>query len=216
MNTETLNRPAPAPHAPDAPDAPHAPPAFPRCPGETPRAFGAFMTFFQLGHARSHQAVADQLGEGFQTVKNWASKYGWTQRLHAFNSGLLEQQALDQAALNRQHAADWASRLHRFREQEWDAAQKLLAAAQCFLESFGEEDLHKMTLAQVSRALNVSSTVGRLALAGVPLPDSSDAPVSPLQQQLLDATRRLYSQAALAARPSSRIAAAPAQPNTTN
>ena len=38
---------------------PDSTPFFPRAPGETPRAFSAFMTFFQLGHARSCQAVAD-------------------------------------------------------------------------------------------------------------------------------------------------------------
>ena len=59
--------------APAPPSTPDAQPFFPRAPGETPRAFGAFMTFFQLGHARSCQAVADKLGEGLPTVKNWAS-----------------------------------------------------------------------------------------------------------------------------------------------
>src|ERR1041385_1152576 len=74
----------------------HAAPAiFMRLPGETPRAFSAFMTWFQLGHARSHQAVADKLGEGLPTVKNWASKYDWSDRLHAFNEGLLQQQAAE-------------------------------------------------------------------------------------------------------------------------
>src|SRR3954471_7864625 len=61
-------------------------PSFSRSPGETPRAFSAFITWFQLGHARSHQAVADKLGEGLPTVKNWASKYDWSERLLAFAS----------------------------------------------------------------------------------------------------------------------------------
>ena len=46
-------------------------PAFPRVSGETPRAFSAFMAWFQLGHARSLAAVADKLGESPGTVKNW-------------------------------------------------------------------------------------------------------------------------------------------------
>ncbi len=175
-----------APVAPPAPTPPFAP-----APGETPRAFNAFITWFQLGQSRSHQAVADKLNEGLATVKNWASKYDWSGRLNAFNSGLLQQHAQLQQDL----AADWAERLRQFREQEWDAAQKLLAAARCFLESFDDTALEKMTLAQVSRALTISSKIARSALAGAALPADASAPsVSPLQQQLLDAATRLYSQ----------------------
>ena len=190
-------------------------PLFPRSPGETPRAFGAFLAFFQLGQSRSHQAVADKLDESLPTVKRWASRYNWSERLHAFYSGLLQEESHAQAALQRRHTVEWAGRLNRFRDQEWDAAQKLIAAAQCFLESFGEEDLHKMTLAQVSRALKISSAVGRLSLAGVPAPESAEPEISPAQQQLLEAVKRLYGQAA-ADRDSSRVAAPQQQPGTTN
>jgi hypothetical protein len=169
-------------------------PCFQPAPGETPRAFGAFMAFFNLGHARSLQAVADRLAEGLPTVKNWSCKYAWAERLQSFNAGLLRSSARDQAALQSRLAADWADRLQRFREQEWDAAQKLIAAAQCFLESFGEEDLRKMNLAQVSRALKISSAVGRLALAGAELPASPGPDLSPVQQQFLNAVKRLYGQ----------------------
>jgi hypothetical protein len=181
-----IERPASPRHL--SPDTCHV---FQRLPGETPRAFGAFMTWFQLGHARSHQAVADKLAEGLPTVKNWASKYDWSERLIAFNAGLFHQQAADLAEQHRKQAADWAARLSRFREQEWDAAQKLLSAAQCFLETFGDDALQKMTLSQVSRALRISSDIGRLALAGAELPQSSDPVMSPIQQQMLDALRRL-------------------------
>ena len=166
-------------------------PSFDRSPGETPRAYAAFMTYFNLGQARSLQAVADQLGEHLSTLKNWSAKHNWIGRLHAFNSGLLQQQARDHCARQRQQAANWAERLNRFREQEWDAAQKLLAAAQCFLESFGDEAVQKMTLSEVSRALRISSAIGRSALGGAELPPSTDPAMSPIQQQMLDALRRL-------------------------
>ena len=201
MNNTVASEPAETPLAspqlstpnPQPTPTPSPPPIFPRAPGETPRAFTAFMTFFQLGSSRSLQAVADKLGEGLPTVKNWSSKYDWSDRLQAFNSGLLQQQAQAETALHLRHAADWAQRLDRFREQDWDAAQKLLAAAQCFLESFGEQDLSRMTLAQVSHALEISSAIGRFALAGARLPEPSDPVVSPVQQNLLDALKRVYS-----------------------
>ncbi len=169
-------------------------PAFPRLPGETPRACSAFTAFLQLGQLRSHQALADQLGEPLGTIKNWASRYQWTERLRQFNSGLLQAHAQAEADRQAKQAADWAARLSRFREQEWDAAQKLLLAAQCFLESFGEEDLRKMTLAQVSRAVSISSQIARAAMVGAELPPPAAPGGSPIQQQLLEALDRAYHQ----------------------
>ncbi|HSU53001.1 MAG TPA: hypothetical protein VLT36_02950 [Candidatus Dormibacteraeota bacterium] len=169
---------------------------FQRFPGETPRAFSAFITWFQFGHARSHQAVADKLGEGLPTVKNWASKYDWSQRLLHFNSGLLQQQAADSAERQRKQAADWAARLNRFREQEWDAAQKLLSAAQCFLETFGDAHVQNMNLSQVSRAISISSDIARSAVTGLELPPSSEPALAPVQQQMLEALQRLSGQPA--------------------
>ena len=188
---------------------PAAHPAFNRLPGETPRAFSAFLAWFQLSHSRSHQAVADKLGENPATVRNWASKYDWSDRLLAFTSGLLQQQAADLAERQRKQAADWAARLDRFREQEWDAAQKLLSAAQCFLETFGDDQLQNMTLSQVSRALSISSQIGRSALAGAELPVSSEPAMSPIQQQMLEALKRLSGASVHASKPGHPAMAAP-------
>jgi len=191
-----------------APAVAGAAPGFAPAPGETPRAFSAFLAYFHLGHARSLQAVADQLDEGLPTVKKWSSRFRWAARVNQFHAGLLQSSAAAAAAGQRRPAADWADRLQLFREQEWDAAQKLIAAARCFLESYGEDDLHKMTLAQVSRALKISSQIGRLALAGAELPAASDLDLSPVQQQFLNAVQRLYGQPAnpLSSPPSSGTA----------
>jgi len=167
-------------------------PLFPRATGETPRACSAFITFFQLGHARSLQAVAEQLGEGLPTIKNWSSRFGWYDRVQAFNSGLLQQHVHDHAALSRLQTAAWTERLEHLREQEWDAAQKLLNATQCFLETLGGEDLRRMTLAQVARALKTSSAIARLALAGAELPQSNAPASSPAQDHLLAGIRQVY------------------------
>jgi hypothetical protein len=195
QSTSTL----PVAKAPAPPSGDNPAPAFPRLPGETPRAFSAFMAFFQLGHSRSLPALAEKLGESPGTIKNWSSKFDWSARLQGFNSGLLQTQARDQAALQVAQAADWNRRLNLYREQEWDAAQKLIVVAQCFLETLGEEDLHRMNLAQVSRALKISSAIARSALAGAELSESSAPEMSPLQQQLLAGVKRVYGQPASAA-----------------
>lgn len=165
-------------------------PQFPRLPGETPRAFGAFRVFFTLGHGRSLAAAAEQLGEKLGTVKTWSAKFHWSQRIQSFDSGLLEQQAVAEAAVRRQHAADWARRTQEYREQEWEAAQKLLGAAQCFLESFGEREVERMTLAQVARALHIASRIARQALSGG-LTDEGPA-LAPLQAELAAALNKAY------------------------
>lgn len=168
------------------------PESFPRRPGETPRAFSAFTTYFQLGHARSLQSVADKLGENLGTVKNWSAKYDWSDRLQAYHAGILQEHAQDQALLHRQQLADWNRRLSQFREQEWEAAQKLIVAAHCFLESFGEDDLRRMTLSQAARALKVSSAMARSALTGSEFPADVASELSPIQQQLLAGVSRVY------------------------
>ena len=174
-------------------EVPGETPTFPRVPGETPRAFSAFMAWFLLGQARSLAAVADKLGESPGTVKNWSSKYDWAERLQTYQAGLLQEQARQHAASHLQQAEDWNRRLVALREQEWVAAQKLNTVAQCFLETCGDDEVRRMTLAQASRALQVSSAVARSAIIGAELPASAESGLSPLQQQLLAGLTRARS-----------------------
>ncbi len=171
---------------------PPPPPAFPRAAGETPRAYSAFFIYFQLGHSRSLRAAAERLGEHLSTVKNWSSKFAWSQRVQDFNAGLLQQHAQIHADTHRRQTADWAGRLESLREQEWHSAQKLACAADSFLESFGEEDLRRLTLDQAARALSIASAMARAALIGTALPEAAEPGNSPLQQQLLTALQRIY------------------------
>ena len=64
-------------------------------------------------------------------------------------------------ALHQDQAADWARRTRECREYEWETARQLRAAAQCFLESFGDQQVEKMTLARVSRAVQVAARLAR-------------------------------------------------------
>jgi len=148
------------------------------------------MAFFQFGQQRSLQAVADLLGESPGTVRNWSGKYRWNDRIQSFNAGLLQQQAKAELASRQEQAADWARRTAEQREQEWAAAQKLRSAAQCFLESFGDREVSNMTLAQVSRALAISSRLARLALSGATGPE--EPVLAPLQLELAAALKRAY------------------------
>jgi len=165
-------------------------PSFPRSPGETPRAFNAFTTYFRLGHGRTLQAAADKLGEQLPTVKNWSSKYDWSERINRFNSGVLEQEAQAETEAARKTAADWAQRTQQFREQEWESAQQLLTVVQCCLENFGERDLEKIRLSELSRALNVACRMSRSALQN-PTTDDDRPSLSPIQNELLAALDKI-------------------------
>ena len=188
MNTDTLSGIAPAPAAP----AP-ALPSFQRQPGETPRAFGAFVAFFELGHGRSLRAVASRLGENVLTLKKWSSKYRWRERLQEYQSGRLQARAAADAALPPSPAADWSRRSGECREQAWLAAQKLQAAALCFLETFGDREVEKMSLAHVSRALQIAAQLSRQALPDAPVADAA-AP-SALESALAAALQKAYAPA---------------------
>ncbi len=183
-------------------------PTFPRAQGESPRAYSAFMTFFQLGHGRSLQAVADKLDEAIGTIKKWSSKFDWSDRIQSFNAGVLQQQAESEAASRREQAAQWSARLAELRHQEWTAAQKLLCAVHCFLETCGEEQLQKMTISQVARALNISSNISRLAITGGDLPENAEPALSPIQIKLTNALKRAF--------PNSTVAQSNTNTNTSN
>ena len=168
----------------------HSPPAFSRCPGETPRALGAFLAWFNLGPSRSLLAVADQLGEKLDSVKKWSSQYRWADRLCGYQAGLLQQQVDAQVALYREQAVDWARRTRECRQQEWEAAQKLRAVAQCFLETVGESQVEKISLTQATRALQVAARLARQALSDAALPDT--AVCAPIQLEIESALKKAF------------------------
>ena len=184
--------PVPAQPAEPAPRTTHhaALSSFPRATGETPRAFTAFTAYFTLSRARPLQAVADQLDEHLSTVKKWSVRHQWSERISAFNAGLLQHQAEVQLDLHHEHAADWARRTIECREQEWETAQKLRAAAQCFLETIGDQELGKMTLGQASRALHIAGRLARQALSHGQLPET--APRAPIQQEIEAALKKAF------------------------
>jgi hypothetical protein len=193
------------------PPAISAPDLFPRLPGETPRAFGAFLAYFDLGQHRSHAAVADRLGEKLDSVKSWSSRYRWSHRLAAFQSSLLRQQVAARLAIHQDHAADWARRTRECREQEWESARQLRAAAQCFLESFGDQQVEKMTLAQASHAVQVAARLARQALSADPLPETANP--APIQLEIEVALQKAYGSAAASTAAAPAAATAPSHQN---
>ena len=96
--------------------------------------------------------------------------------------------------MRQQEATDWARRTREYREHEWQTAEKLRSAVQCFLESFGDHDVERMTLSQVSRAFQISSSIARRALSGSAISD--EPTLAPLQLELAAALKKAYSKPA--------------------
>jgi hypothetical protein len=164
---------------------------FPRSPNETPRAYSAFMTFFQFGHGRTLQAVADKLGEKVETIRKWSSKFNWPDRIQTFNAGVLQQHAAAEATTLLEQAAERSARMAEMRQLEWTAVQKLLSGIHCYLEGYGEEQLEKMTLAQVARTLDLTSSIGRKSIEADPLEKPTEPQKSQVEIQLTESLRRV-------------------------
>ena len=99
-------------------------------------------------------------------------------------------------AVHREHAEEWARRTRECREQEWETAQRLRAAAQCFLETVGDSQLEKMTLAQASRALQIAARLARQALSDAALPETTVH--APIQLEMEAALQKAYGAAPVA------------------
>ena len=109
--------------------------------------------------------------------------------MDAFNAAIQQQAEMEAAARCRQ-AADWSRRTDEYREQEWAVAQKLLLAAHCFLENLGDREVEKMSLAQVSRALEIYARLARHSLSNASASDTP--PLAPLQVELAAALKKAF------------------------
>src|SRR5262249_30249484 len=107
-----------------------------RRPGESARAFEAAGLYFELGPARSIDAVARALGgqQGSRKraaghINRWASEFEGAARARAFDA---DQDAIRREAADRATAAEaatWARRRQALREHAWMDAQALRAKA---------------------------------------------------------------------------------------
>ena len=165
---------------------------FPRSSGESLRAYNAFITFFQLGHNRTRQTVADKLHESIDSIKKWSAKFDWSERIIAFDSGLLQQRAKAEAEADQQQTAERSALMSQFRRREWAAATKMLSTVEFYLENCEEQQLENMTLGQVAQALSASSAIGRLAMSGSDLPEDADSAKSSILAHFKDSLKRAY------------------------
>ena len=57
---------------------------------ETSTAYNAFQIYLDMGGTRTHQKVCEKVGKSRQLITDWAGKYGWTERVRAFDRHVAE------------------------------------------------------------------------------------------------------------------------------
>lgn len=98
-----------------------------RQPGESSKAYEAFVTYRDLGHDRTVPKVAGQLGKSQALMTRWSSQHNWVSRSSAWDS--LPGRAVEEA---------YADRAARIAEQHDRLASKLLERLERNLELMPE------------------------------------------------------------------------------
>jgi hypothetical protein len=115
---------------------------FDRLPGESPRAFAAFVAYRDLGPGRSLDAACRQLGGQRESNKRattgrvgkWSSRYKWVERCRAYDA---HQEAIRQRAIDAElarEAAKWERRRLQQIEHAWELGVALREKALAMLD----------------------------------------------------------------------------------
>lgn len=147
-----------------------APISFERLPGESAKAFAAFMVYLKLGPERSNTKTSRKHRKAIALINTWSSKWQWVERAAAFDEHFakIEQAALEERA--RQDAEKWAIRLNRHRERRFQIGTMMLDRAEQLLKGRRRFDPAAADrLAKVGDALiglSVGAPTASLAVGG--------------------------------------------------
>ena len=124
-----------------------------RQPGETTRAYEAFVMYRDMGADRSLRKVVQKLGKNFTTIGEWSGKYKWVDRVAAWEQ--------EQDRVNRQAQLD---EIKKMRKRHADLANAILIKAAKALQRIPDDDI-KAT--DVSRMVDVASKLERISRGDV-------------------------------------------------
>lgn len=162
-------------------------------PEESNKAFEAFLCYFDLGEHRALTKVAEKLSVNLGSIKSWARRFHWQQRVQSYNRHLFGSKITAQTDALKAQAAAWAARREQFKEDEWRASEKLLKIVNTTLDDFVKKQPEDVTLHDVVRALEVVSKVGRLSTGLVTgKQEITGADGGAIKLEIIEAVRRVY------------------------
>jgi hypothetical protein len=162
-------------------------------PGETPKAFAAFVCFLSLGEGRTIDKVAGKLSRSSALIARWSRRFGWQSRLLAWNQRILEVQREKTEILALEGAADWAKRQRELRNREWEIVQKGLELVRRMIDKMLAKKRGKVSLQETSRLLEICSKVGRLSTGlATEREEVTGSGGGPIQVELSAALQKVY------------------------
>jgi hypothetical protein len=130
-----------------------------RIPGETAKAYAAFVEYLRLGPERSIDQAAKNLGKGTATLRKWSERHGWVRRAASWDELCAAQERAIQQVLTKEKAVEWVKRQERLKEAEWEIAERCIAKAK---ELLNRPDV-KWSGGDIAKLLDIASKLARLA-----------------------------------------------------
>jgi hypothetical protein len=130
---------------------------------ESDKAFAAFSMYLSLGPQRSLGKAGKKLGRSKVMMEKWSKRWGWLDRVAAYNAhmAIVAREAAE--ALVREKGVDWAKRYQELRQQEWQERQNLVTLAMEVRKRWMERAERCGTLEGYARLLELASKLGRNA-----------------------------------------------------
>lgn len=144
-----------------------------RQPSESAPAYEAARMYFDMGAARSCDAVARQCSKHVSLMLRWSQRHRWTERAAAYDAMLRTREAGQREAAQAAEAETWARRRAEEAEQEWEFARALMEKARMMLRfplqtttsEDGKTVVHpaRWTLRDIPALLDCAAKLARLA-----------------------------------------------------
>ncbi len=130
-----------------------------RQPGESAKAYAAFVEYLRLGVQRSQEQAAVNLRKSVGTLRRWAEGFGWVERAAEYDGFVAAQEREMALVVTRERAVVWAKRQEELKEAEHAMALRCLAKAE---ELLNRTDV-RWSGGDIAKLLDVASKLGRLS-----------------------------------------------------
>lgn len=101
-------------------------PIYEHLPGESGVAYAAFKAYLELGDERSLTKVAAVVKKSIPLMNRWSARWKWKNRVQAWNNKIARDRLDVQRRAQEAKAAEWLEREQKLREDEWQAAERIL------------------------------------------------------------------------------------------